>query len=80
MVGVVEADADELADLADAGTDAQVARCEGQLGGIQRRELLQGVRQQRGACDVGDMGAEVPDLSILVQQAGLLATFRAIAQ
>ena len=81
VIGVVEADADELADLADAGADAGLtvhaaAACEGR----QPRSRSRPRSRQDLARDVGDDAGEVADRAVLVEQAGFLLALWAVAQ
>ncbi|MNW20370.1 hypothetical protein D3C71_2207450 [compost metagenome] len=54
MVGIVEADADELADIGDAGADALVGIEPGQDADIGGADPGQPLRGQRLAADIAD--------------------------
>ena len=55
MVGIIEADAEELADRADAGPEPRIAVDERQRRGIERGESGEALRRQSGAGDVADV-------------------------
>ena len=84
VVGVVQADADELAGAADAGAEAQVllrrAGDEGERGRVKGGEALQGLGRQGSAADVGHMGGKVADLAVCIEKTGFLGALGPVAQ
>ena len=74
MVGIVEADADELADPCNARADARAAGNERQALRIGLRQRLQRVGMQVLARDVGDHAGKIADRAGGVDQARLLGT------
>ena len=79
MVGIVEADGDEIAGLADAGAKARIARNEGQLIDIGRGDLGDGGRRQVVANQIGDNAADIADFAGGIDQTGLLLAGLAVA-
>ncbi|RMS89983.1 hypothetical protein ALP57_200100 [Pseudomonas coronafaciens pv. oryzae] len=75
VVGVVQADADELADLPDAGADTRLTRHQRQACRVKCRKASQAGWAQRIACDIFDVRGEIADLVACIQQAGLFSTF-----
>ena len=67
MVGVVEADADELADRADAGADAARGKG-GKCRRVEAAEALEALRRQDVAGDVVDDAGEVVSSRQFVSQ------------
>src|SRR3546814_19445033 len=80
VVGVVEADGDKLADAAGAGAEPRRALDRGQALEIVPPELLERVRPQHTAGDVGDMTGQVSQRALTVDGAGLILADAAIAQ
>src|SRR3546814_1559715 len=80
VVGVVEADGDKLADAAGAGAEPRRALDRGQALEIELLELLERVRQQHRAGDVGDMTGQVAQRALAVDGAGLFLADAPIAQ
>src|SRR3546814_10075787 len=79
VVGVVQADTDDLADAADAGADARVAVDLGQARRVDALQLVE-TAGKRGRVDVGDHARKVADRAGCVQDARLFLPARAIAQ
>jgi hypothetical protein len=79
MVGVVEADRDEMARVADAGAKPGASLHGRQLGKVSLGDLLEAGRRERVARDVGHDLGEIADLAVLVDDAGLFAAGRAEA-
>lgn len=71
MVGVVEADTDEFSDPADTGAKARQAVNPGQVLNIQSTNMGEVLRRQRLASDIGNMPAQVTDMPVSIQKAGL---------
>jgi hypothetical protein len=80
VIGVVQADADELADVAHAGADARRAFHGGQAFQVELLDLVQGSVIQYGTVDVLDVGGQIADLAGLVEDAGLFLPHRAVTQ
>jgi hypothetical protein len=79
MVGVVEADGDELADVGDRAAVARLAPDQRQLVELELAQLGQrGIAELLGA-DVLDHRAEVAQLAVVVDEAGLLLPRIAVA-
>ena len=74
VVGIVEADAHELADVRDGHPEPRVALDGRKPGGIERGEP-----RQRGGIDVDVVPGEVANAPLAVDQAGLFAAGRAVA-
>ena len=72
VVGVVEADGDEIADIADAGAQPRLAGHERKALGIQGREALHLRRGQGRGGDVGDLGREIANAPRAVEKPRLL--------
>ena len=75
MVGVVEADAHELAHLPDASADAGLACDQWQTDGIDGCQGGKAGRRQYIARNVFDMTGQVTNLIVSVQQAGFFRAF-----
>src|SRR5690554_1722696 len=67
MVGVVEANADELADPPHAGAEAGICRYLGQARGVELVELGQQVMVEMAAVEVRQVGREVADHPVGVE-------------
>ncbi|MNF46476.1 hypothetical protein D3C84_276420 [compost metagenome] len=80
MVGVVQTNADEFADLADAGAYPWLTGNDGQAGRIDGGKRCQAFRAEGQSGDVRYMRREVADLIIGIQQARFFRTFFAITQ
>ncbi|MCY1376596.1 hypothetical protein D9M69_641030 [compost metagenome] len=84
VVGVVQADADELAHLAHAGTQAQVllrrAGHQRQAVDVEAAQARQALGQQGRAGHVGDHAGKVAHATLGVQHAGLFLAGGAKAQ
>ena len=80
MVGIVEADGHDLADLRHGRPEAGRASDLRQLRGIERSEMGQRPRLQRCAVDIADLGGEIAQHAFAVEKAGFLGTGRTIAQ
>ncbi len=80
MVGVVQADADGFADLADTGSDPWLAGHDRQAARVEGGERCQAIRAENQPGDVRHMGREVADLIVGIQQPGFFRTFFAVAQ
>ena len=80
MVGVVQADADELADPGDAGADPRSAVDQRQRRRIDLRQPRQRFRQQRVAADVRDDARQIADLATVIEQAGLFLSGGTISE
>jgi hypothetical protein len=79
VVRVVEADADHLADLADAGTQARAAVDQRQAVQAEAGQLLQAAGAQALACDILDMALERADAALPIHDPGLLLALGPIA-
>lgn len=75
MVGVVQANADEFADLADTGPDARLAGNERQAAGVEGGETRQAFRAQGLPGDVRHVARQVADLLVFIQQPGFSEPF-----
>src|SRR5579863_1676825 len=75
MIGVVEADADHLADTADGGCDSWRAGDDGQGGGVDTLELLQRLIRQSFVREIVDEAGEVSQASIRGEQHRRLTAF-----
>ncbi len=80
VVGIVQADADELADPSDAGPDPGIAADGGQVSRVERGNFRQPVGRQHVAGDVVHMGRQVADGAARIEKSGLFLPFRAISQ
>ena len=80
VIGIIEADADEFADAADAGADAGSAGDERERRRIESGDALEGVGREGFACEIGDYGGEVADLVGFVEQAGFFFAGLTVAQ
>ena len=80
MVGVVEADADELADAGDAGPEPRLTVHQRQAGGIERGQLLQRVWIKEPAGNVVDPARGVANAALAVDQTGLLPAYLSKSQ
>ena len=74
MVGIVEADADELAGAGDAGADARLAGNQRQAFGIDLRQLCQRIRIELRAGNIEHMARQVADRAGRIDQSRPLAT------
>src|SRR5450830_1026225 len=80
VIGVVQPDADELADAPHAGAQAGCAGHQGQAGGVDGAQTIEGVRVEGAALDVGHVGRQIPELTRRIQQARFLLARGAIAK
>src|SRR5690606_5540488 len=80
MVGIVETDADELADLADAGADPLVRAQLRQAGGVDRPDFREALVGQGSTGKVGDDAAEVADGAVRGKNGGLFGALGTHAQ
>src|SRR5277367_6819064 len=80
MVRVIQADADNLADPPDTGTDTGLALDQRQLLVIQEANVLKRIRQQRRSGKIGDVLRQVPQATRGVEHPRLLAPRRPISQ
>ena len=80
MVGVVQTDADELARARDRRPEADGIGRPRQACRIDGREARQPRRGQHFTGNVSDNAAEIPDVTILIQQAGPLGPGFAVSQ
>ena len=71
VVGIVEADTHELADPADTGADPHIRRHRRQAGRVNRPDPVQTGRIERRARYVVDMGGQVADGAVRVENARL---------
>ena len=79
MVGVVEPDGDEVAHLADAGAEPRPAGDHLEPLEVGLPDLGEAAGGQRLAVDVLHHARQVADLAVGVDDAGLLAAGRAVA-
>ena len=79
MVGVVQADGDELADPRHRRPETRVALDHGKRAGVERRQLLQLGGRQLVAVDVVDLAGKVADLALGIQNSGTFLARRAVA-
>ena len=79
MVGVVEADGDEIADVGDAGADARRAAHRRQALRLDLGEAREDARREGRAVDVGDDLAQVADLAGRVDEPRLFLARPAVA-
>jgi hypothetical protein len=80
MIRIVQADADQLTNAADAGPQSRVAVNLRKRRRIERLQLRQARRAEFGARDVVDDAGQVADVAVVVQQARLFAAGFAITQ
>src|SRR5690606_24842870 len=80
MVGIVEANADELADIGDAGADALIGVQLGQAVEIGGADLGQALVGQRRAANVVDNACQITDRAVLGQDGGLFCALGANAK
>src|SRR5690606_16983309 len=80
VIGIVEADADELADLADARTDARCGGDERQRSGIEALQPRKRFWRKGCAVDVGHMSGEIADIPISIEKARLFRARLSISQ
>src|SRR6185437_6164980 len=71
MIGIVEADGEEFGGAADDGTNPWLAADRGKLGRVEGSDLAQRGRRKGVSGEVCDMRRKVPDLTRLIDQAGL---------
>src|SRR3546814_7049564 len=79
VIGIVEADRDEMAGAGDARTIADPVLDQRQRRRVDRGEPGKPGRANRGGVDVGDMGGEVADAAVGVDQSGLFGAGGAMA-
>ena len=77
VIGVVEADADELADIGNAGADAVVAVQLRQGAEVCGGDIGQACRAQGGAADVVDDARQVADGTVFSEDGGLFCALGA---
>src|SRR5690606_20126707 len=80
MVGIVEADADELGRACDAGPETWLVANQLKRRGIDLCELLQRSRRQGGAGDVVDMSGQATNLAVRIEHAWTLMARLSITQ
>ncbi len=80
MIGIVEADADELADAGNARAVTRTGRGEGERRRIDGGDLCQASIGEGIAGDVVDHTGEVADLAIGIDEAGFFSARRAEAE
>jgi hypothetical protein len=80
VVGIVQPDADELADAGDARPEPRRALDQRQGGDVDRAEALDRRRRERVAGNIVDMGFERADPSSGIQETGLFLPARAVTQ
>jgi hypothetical protein len=73
MVGIIQPNGDEIADMADAGADAWIAAHRRQLFRLQLAQLVEALWRQHVARDVGNDFRQVAQLAVLVDHAGFFA-------
>src|SRR5699024_4788926 len=71
MIGIVEADTDELADIADARTETLARGHFRQFRGIERPQAGKALLGHRRRVDVVDDAGEIAGLAITVEKSGL---------
>ena len=79
VVGIVEPDGDEIADPADARPDARIAAHQRQLVDLRLADLGEPLGRERLAGDVGHDLRQVADAALRIEDAGLFAAGRAVA-
>ncbi|MET3827332.1 hypothetical protein ABIC16_003025 [Sphingomonas sp. PvP055] len=79
VVGIVQADAQELADLADARAEARVAFDRRERLGVELRQIGEDRGRKRGADHVGDLPRQVAERAVGVDQAGAFFAWGAVA-
>src|SRR5690606_26016578 len=80
MVGIVEADADEFADIGDAGADALGSRERGQSGNIGGGDFCGAFGQQRFPADIGDNPGQIADGAVSGENGGFFSALGADAK
>jgi hypothetical protein len=80
VIGVIEPDADELADASDTRPDAFVRRHDGQRRWIELRETCERFGQERIARDIADDAGQVADRAAGIEKAGFFAAGSAVSQ
>jgi hypothetical protein len=80
MVGIIQTDADELADAPDARADAQAGRQFRKATDIEIAKTLQSLRQEHGAGDIGNDRGQIAKRPFAVEQRGFFTTFLADTQ
>src|SRR5690606_5601353 len=80
MVGIVQPDADELADIGHAGADALAGIEFGQHADIGGADFRQAFGGQRLAADIADDAGEIADGAVLGQDGGLFCALGANAE
>jgi hypothetical protein len=78
VVRVVQADAHELADVADAGAHARRAGNRGQAGRVDGAEPGKALVRKHRARDIGDLAGQVAQLALRIDQARLFAAAVAV--
>src|SRR6266567_2182735 len=78
MVGVVQPDGDEIANLADAGPDARIAAHERQLFRLELAQFVEARWRERGAGNVGNDFGKIADAAFGIEHAGLFASWCAV--
>ncbi|PAV66636.1 hypothetical protein WR25_23081 [Diploscapter pachys] len=74
VVGIVEADRDELADPGDGHAVARAPLDQRQAGGIECREARQRLGRHLGGRHIGDHARQITDAAVRIDQAGLFGT------
>ncbi len=79
MIGIVEPDAEELADRADAWPQARLAFDERQRRGVERSQRRQAVGRDRVAADIRYVRGKIAQLAIAVDQGRSLLALGSVA-
>ena len=80
VIGIVEADTDELADPADTRSDAWIALDLGQASGVDGRQARQAFRRQHSAGNVVDMPGKIANSAFGIQKTRFFLSRRTVAQ
>src|SRR5579862_6164844 len=80
MIGIVQANADKLPHLPDAGTKARLAIHQRKFGQIESSQARKRLGRDRLACDVWHNCGEISHRAIRIQNAGLLSPRCSVAQ
>ena len=79
MIGIVQADRDEMPGVADARPEPGAIRHQRQRGRVNRAQAVERGIVHGRAGDVGDVARQVAQLALGIQQAGLFRALGAIA-
>ena len=79
VIGIIQPDGDEIADIADARAEPRLAAHQRQLVGLELAQLGEAFRRQRLAGNVGHDFRQVADPALGIDHAGLFAAWCAEA-